>query len=80
MGKSWRHPQGWQAVVRTSTDQALVVLHAFADAPVEVFVPLPGEWTLSGKFGNGSAEVAEGRLTIRTGGDFSGAVFLLDHR
>lgn len=32
MGKSWRHPQGWQAVLRTSRrgDRALLVAHTFS--------------------------------------------------
>jgi alpha-galactosidase len=49
LGASWRHPQGWQAVVRTFTDgkQALVVLHAFAAAPLYVEIPFA-----SGAVGN----------------------------
>ncbi|KAK3369398.1 glycoside hydrolase superfamily [Lasiosphaeria ovina] len=45
MGASWRHPAGWQGVVRTWGDVVLVVIHAFDEAPAEFFVPLPaGEW------------------------------------
>lgn len=79
-GESWRHPRGWQAVVRTATDRALVVFHAFEDAPETVSLPLPGDWELVESFGNGSAIPADGALVIRGDGDFSGAVFLLNSR
>jgi alpha-galactosidase len=43
MGESWRHPRGWQAIVRESADglAALVVVHTFAGAPADLEVPLP---------------------------------------
>lgn len=49
MNRSWRHPRGWQAVVRTArprVDEALVVVHAFgAAAGTRALVPLPpGRW------------------------------------
>ena len=43
-GKSWRHPQGWQAVVRhtMAADRALVVAHTFEKPfPKRVTIPLP---------------------------------------
>ena len=80
LGESWRHPQGWQALVRTSSDLALVVVHTFANTPGEVSISLPGEWQLLESFGDGSALPAAGTLTLQTGGDFSGAVFLLKCR
>ncbi len=42
-GKSWRHPQGWQAVLRTSKNgkRALIVAHTFGKAfPKSVQIPL----------------------------------------
>ncbi len=44
---SFRHPRGWQAVVRTSLDQsqALVVGHTFGgDIPAKLHVPLGQTW------------------------------------
>jgi alpha-galactosidase len=44
-GKSWRHPQGWQAVLRTSRDgkRAILVAHTFGKPfPKSVEIPLPG--------------------------------------
>lgn len=58
-GASWRHPTGWQAVVRHATatatgtgDAALVVLHTFADPPGRIEVPLPGAgaWRVAHEF------------------------------
>jgi alpha-galactosidase len=42
-GKSWRHPQGWQAVLRASMNgkRALLVAHTFGKAfPKSVQIPL----------------------------------------
>lgn len=42
-GKSWRHPQGWQAVLRTSKNgkRALLVAHTFGKAfPKSLQIPL----------------------------------------
>lgn len=44
-GKSWRYPQGWQAVLRTSRDgkRALLVVHTFGKPfPKSVAIPLAG--------------------------------------
>jgi alpha-galactosidase len=47
-GKSWRHPQGWQAVLRTSKNgkRALLVAHTFGKPfSKSVEIPLPdAEW------------------------------------
>ena len=37
---SWRHPEGWQCVVRRGGGQALAVLHTFAGAPGVVRFPV----------------------------------------
>lgn len=76
-GASWRHPHGWQAVVRTSGSQALVVLHTFESAPDEVAIPLPGRWRSDHEFSEGAAVWEDGILQVKPGGDFRGAVFLL---
>ena len=82
-GKSWRHPQGWQAVVRSSADRALVVLHTFAGAPDEIWIKLPAKAEMLESFPATSptaATVAGGWLHVKTGGDFTGTVFLLTLR
>jgi alpha-galactosidase len=74
MGESWRHPTGWQAVVRTSGNEALVVLHAFENAPAKVNFPLPpGTWRVVDEFPQRTGEVSE--WTIEK--DFSARVALL---
>lgn len=78
VGASWRHPKGWQAVVRTSDKQSLVVVHAFAESPADLEVPLNGNWKLQEAFSDGSAEVANGVLKLAKVADFSGSVFLLE--
>ncbi|MDR3709198.1 MAG: alpha-galactosidase [Capsulimonadaceae bacterium] len=78
---SWRHPRGWQAVTRVADDgrQALVVLHAFANAPAQVSVTLPeGAWKIVGQLGTGDlASVAGNALIAPVDGDFSGRAVLL---
>jgi alpha-galactosidase len=80
LGNSWRHPQGWQAVVRHSADQMLVVLHTFAGAPEEVSIPLPGAAEHVESFPGLTATVEGDQLRVKILGDFTGAVFLLNPR
>ncbi|KAK0732262.1 glycoside hydrolase superfamily [Lasiosphaeris hirsuta] len=42
VGPSWRHPRGWQGVVRTTEDDGVVVIHTFAQTPRELSLQLPG--------------------------------------
>jgi alpha-galactosidase len=53
-GASFRHPTGWQALRRVSTDgsRILCVIHTFADPPqTPLLVPLPpGAWKISSSF------------------------------
>ncbi|MDB5328300.1 MAG: alpha-galactosidase [Phycisphaerales bacterium] len=74
-GPSWRHPTGWQAVVRTNDAcEALVVAHTFAAAPAEVKIELPtGRWQVVRVFPSPDGVRIEGRmLHWTTGGDFGG--------
>lgn len=82
IGESWRRPTGWQGVVRTSADgtRALVVCHAFGDAPDDLRVPLPaGKWMVDAAFGErDDLERIEGdALVWKPAGDFAGGVALL---
>jgi alpha-galactosidase len=49
-GKSWRHPQGWQAVLRTAKDgkRALLVAHTFGKPfPKSIEIPLnKSDWQI----------------------------------
>ncbi|KAB5576201.1 family 36 glycoside hydrolase [Coniochaeta sp. 2T2.1] len=42
IGPSWRHPTGWQGVIRATADFGLVVVHTFQMPPDEFHVHLPG--------------------------------------
>ncbi|HEY5792358.1 MAG TPA: glycoside hydrolase family 36 protein, partial [Chthoniobacterales bacterium] len=80
MGPSWRHPQGWQAVVRTAPDgkSALVVVHAFEGSPEEVRIPLPpGGWEIEEEFPAEVSQVEPDGLTCPALADFSARVIRL---
>jgi alpha-galactosidase len=85
IGLSWQHPQGAQAVLRTSLDncQALLVVHAFAKPlPVEMTVTLPqGNWRIAGALpGTGiPVQVIGNRLGIQPAGEFEGYVVHLQN-
>jgi alpha-galactosidase len=82
IGPSWRYPQGWQGVLRYSSDgqKALVVLHAFAQAPERVEVPLDnGIWRIEAHFDADFAGAIQDENTLNwpIPADFSAAVVLL---
>jgi len=82
IGASWRQPEGWQAVVRTSSDDStvLVVAHTFAHGPDVVEVPLPkGTWLVDGSLSGDAIEtsVEDGVLVRRGHSPFTGGVILL---
>jgi len=69
IGRSWREPQGWQAVVREgradAAGRALVVVHAFDNPPASPSVALPaGQWRIVDAFGAEAcgARIRDGRL------------------
>jgi alpha-galactosidase len=81
-GPSWRHPRGWQAVVRVSKNRALVVAHSFAKPfarQVEIALPGPGwkleeAWPAKGGLG---ASVTGSRLKLAMSGEFRAVVAVL---
>lgn len=80
IGPSWRHPTGWQAVLRVSDDRlsALVVAHAFKEAPEKVTLDLPeGAWALTHQFPHETACLDRNRLTVSFAGEFSAQTLLL---
>jgi alpha-galactosidase len=80
MSSSWRHPQGWQALVRVAQDEqtALVVLHAFAHAPESAVVPLKGRWQVKETFSETPILVAQELLTWTIVSDFSAQIVILE--
>ena len=80
MGQSWNEPHGWQAVVRATGREALVVVHTFANAPGEPLrIPLPpGLWRLADSYGlPAEIRLDDGCLTLPPLPDFSGAAVRL---
>jgi alpha-galactosidase len=81
MGKSWRHPTGWQAVRRVSADgrTAVIVAHAFAECSREAVVPLTNsaEWRIRDTFGTHASELRAEGLLCRWPSDFSASVTVL---
>lgn len=44
LSESWRHPKGWQAVVRQAGDETLAVIHTFDGGyPDQIRLPLPAD-------------------------------------
>jgi alpha-galactosidase len=86
LGESWRHPEGWQTVVRTSVDRrhALVVLHTFRNAPANVEVCLPvGTWMVVDSLDSVAScppRFIGTKMALQTRADFTGAIHLLRRR
>lgn len=86
--KIWRHPEGWQIILRVAADgqSALVVAHAFAGQwPDEVSVVLPhGNWGIKEVLAESGYEPfrisTENRLIWQVTGSFSAAVAVLQRR
>jgi alpha-galactosidase len=83
-GKSWRHPRGWQGVVRLdrSRKRALVVIHGFARPfPQELSIEIPGTgWKIEEVWPPESAHkprLSRGRLQVSLPGAFSAVVVQL---
>lgn len=74
MGLSWNEPRGWQAVVRHTDSEALVVVHTFAGPrPDALEIPLPpGSWRLEEQYAPAETELASSVLRVRLPADFSG--------
>jgi alpha-galactosidase len=81
--KSFRHPQGWQAVLMSSRRSILVVVHCFDGRfSREIELPLPNRnWRLSDRFGlkSSGAKICRGKLVLRDLEPFTGQVFVLAH-
>lgn len=79
---SYRHPEGWQAVLRTgrSGDQLLAVFHTFGGQPPGVIrLELPGQFAIAARYGEmGIHAKVEGlRVTLPAEEPFQAAALLL---
>lgn len=76
--KSWRHPEGWQGVVRENGKETLCVIHSFENSPKTLSMPVGG-CKIEAVYSDHDvhAEVKDGILMIENKGDFSGYGVLL---
>ncbi|HMB24904.1 MAG: alpha-galactosidase [Chloroflexota bacterium] len=85
IGSSWQHPQGAQAVLRTSTDntEALLVIHTFAKPlPDGMIVDLPhGSWRIAGRLPGTTVDlkITGNKLGFQLAGEFEGYVIHLEN-
>ena len=64
--ESWRHPEGWQAVVRTTGDETLAVIHTFGGSvPDHVTLPVKASKILRVMCSEGNdVTLADGMLSV----------------
>ncbi len=82
-GSSRRYPSGWQALMRSTGQSAMIVLHTFEgarpDEPMRVPLPDAGHWSLAAAFAAESgAYVMDGELVVPPLPDFTGCAWLLE--
>lgn len=83
LGPSFRHPTGWQVIVRAAEDgqSLLVIAHTFAqtDGPAACEIPLPDDhpWQLSASLGDRPADLTPHTLRLPPAPDYTGAIYLL---
>ena len=63
---SWRHPEGWQAVVRETEHETLAVIHTFGGTiPEKITLPVNGKKIRRVMCSEGNAvSLADGQLTV----------------
>ncbi|OAK93815.1 hypothetical protein IQ06DRAFT_91815 [Phaeosphaeriaceae sp. SRC1lsM3a] len=77
VGESWRHPQGWQSVLRYMPEQAVVVVHGFEKSQGWWRVDLPaGEWRVLETLTGMKADVRGGGLEGLFEGEWEAQVVL----
>ncbi len=78
-GSSWRHPTGWQAVVRIAGNQGLIVVHTFNQSPDTFTIGLPGQkWHITETFSPLSVMLVGNRLTVSGSTNFASQLILIE--
>lgn len=82
ISESWRHPEGWQTVVRTGETEALAVIHTFDRSPETVRFPIPAGYTVSESCMRSGIRFAQTENTLIVTGlkAFDGLAFRLTDR
>jgi len=63
---SYRKPHGWQAVLRTGSDEAFALFHSFHGAwPARVEIPLGSEYAVAGIYGRDEGGVTLGFRSLK---------------
>lgn len=80
---SYRHPEGWQAVLRThrSGNSLLAVIHTFGGTlPDAIRIELPGPFAIIASYGEqeNTAAVSDGALVVPAGRPFQATALLLE--
>lgn len=78
--ESYRHPQGWQAVVRTSNSKTLVTIHTFGgDMPQELHIKIPHGMSvvLACSHNEPNVSIYNDKLTLMAPDNYSGYGLIL---
>lgn len=82
--KSYRHPAGWQAILKTDEEikTGFIVFHSFENSPESLNIKLPigTSWQIKEIFGNPdlSVQIHESSCQISGAPDFTGAVIFIE--
>jgi alpha-galactosidase len=77
VGPGWRHPRGWQAVLRRGGELQLLVVHTFGGSPERIVIPGLGDSVVLEGFTDGELSMETDGWVLRPDGDFTGSVFLM---
>lgn len=77
--KSDRHPEGYQAVLRENSGGALLVVHAFKNAPQEITLALSKNYKIDSSYSHGNTDlkISGSELRIKISDDFTGIGIIL---
>lgn len=79
VGKSGRHPRGWQGVVRHTAEQVMVVVHGFKEAPQRWSVAIPaGQWCVLETLSSTKIEKKGSNIEGHFSADWQAQVVLLE--
>ena len=76
-GRSVRHPDGVQIVVRKTDDEILVIYHGFKKSEGEFEIDIPSGYAVSDSFCADSARLTDGKLLIKDVKEYTAGALLL---
>lgn len=76
---SWRHPEGWQALVRAAGEETIAVIHTFSGSfPEEISLPVSAEQIRRVMCSeNNRVTLSDGKLTVQLKAPFEAVAVLL---